>query len=133
MEVSDEANLKSEVQAFASGLGLAAAGSRGFHDEDFKPGAGKKAKTGKSSEQQGSKAAVSPLTGKPSKASSNKPVKKAHKDTKEPGKSPERLNDGSMGRSGKAMAASSKQQPHVKERQWNAGVGARPGLCEVTI
>lgn len=103
----DAAALQAEVKSFASGLGLAAAGvSSGFDDSDFRPptaGHKDKAKLFRANDTSSSQA-------------------DAHKGKKaqRPGVKP-----------AAAKPEPAQQQPEVpdtiRERNWNAGVGPRPG------
>jgi len=99
----DEAALQAEVKSFASGLGLAAAGiGSGFDDTDFRP---------PSAEQKSKLKANKPNTGSADKR--NVPKRKAQVDrqsTTTPAQQPAETPD------------------VVRERNWNAGVGPRPGL-----
>ena len=102
----DAAALQAEVKSFASGLGLAAAGiGSGFDDSDFRP----------------------PAAGQPSKLKPLKPKQLAEKkivSTRQPQTDRQRAVPG---------RTETAQQPAetpdvVRERNWNAGVGPRPGL-----
>lgn len=104
----DAAALQAEVKSFASGLGLAAAAGvgSGFDDTDFRPPtAGHKDK---------SKLVKSSDTPKPP------PDAQKGKRADRPGAKPAAAKPGP-----------NQQQPEVpdivRERNWNAGVGPRPG------
>lgn len=103
--------LQAELKSFASGLGFAAGGANGgFDDSDFRPpAAGLRSKTeGRVRQSAQGKANKKPSAAVP-------------------------------GHKGRAVANSKPQQPGtaeqetetpdvVRERNWNAGVGARPGI-----
>ena len=100
----DAAALQAEVKAFASGLGLAAAGvSSGFDDSDFRP---------------------------PASSHKNSLVGANHTSSAQPD-----AQKGKKKRRGVKPAATkpepAQEQPEVpdivRERNWNAGVGPRPG------
>ena len=98
VDTVDKAALQAEVKNFASGLGLAAAGvGSGFDDSDFRP----------------------PVPGQTFKTrlTKGKDVPKPRPDAQQ-----QRV---------KATGATGQQQPEVpdvvRERNWNAGVGPRPG------
>lgn len=123
-----EAGLKAEVQAFASGLGLASAGNNGFHDADFRPGAGKRQKVKVAAESQVQtdrkdfpKARNSKKT--PPQLSGKQPTtdpRQTQRPVQENGTKPQH-------RMRVPGGGGQNQLPNVKERQWNSGVGSRPG------
>lgn len=99
----DDAALQAEVKSFASGLGLAAAGiGSGFDDTDFRP---------PNAEQKNKFKAQ-----KPNRESADKQnVSKRKAQTNRHSES--------------APAQQAAETPDVvRERNWNAGVGPRPGL-----
>ena len=103
----DAAALQAEVKSFASGLGLAAAGvSSGFDDSDFRPptiGHKDKLKLVRTDD-----------------TSRSQPDARKGKKADRPGVKP-----------AAAKPEPAQQQPEVpdivRERNWNAGVGPRPG------
>lgn len=109
----DAAALQAEVKSFASGLGLAAAGiGSGFDDSDFRPPAA------------GQQSKVKPLK-------SQKSAEKKSAATRLP------QTDKQQAVPGRAEPAAAQQPAEtpdvVRERNWNAGVGPRPGLSTVTL
>ena len=99
----DDTALQAEVKSFASGLGLAAAGiGSGFDDTDFRP----------------------PTTEQKTKLKANKPnAESADKQTVPKRKAQTNIH------SETAPAQQAAETPDVvRERNWNAGVGPRPGL-----
>lgn len=105
VDTIDAAALQAEVKSFASGLGLAAAGvGSGFDDSDFRP----------------------PVNGHEAKAKliKSNDVPKSRPDAQQQKRPVER-------QAVKATGATGQQQPEVpdivRERNWNAGVGPRPG------
>ena len=101
------AALQAEVKSFASGLGLAAAGvSSGFDDSDFRP------------PTDGHKDKVKLV--RSNHVSSSQPDARKGKKAEKPGVKP-----------AAAKPEPAQQQPEVpdivRERNWNAGVGPRPG------
>lgn len=110
----DTEALQAELRSFASGLGLAAGGpGSGFDDSDFRP----------------------PVAGQRSKADI-KPKQKTQGENN--GRPASRPVQGTKHRSNTSVQqpASGEQQTEtpdiVRERNWNAGVGARPGaICIV--
>lgn len=109
----DAAALQAEVKSFASGLGLAAAGiGSGFDDSDFRPPAA------------GQQSKIKPLK-------SQKPVEKKSDATRLPQPNKQRAVPG---RAEPAAAQQPAETPDiVRERNWNAGVGPRPGLSSLTF
>ena len=97
----DDAALQAEVKSFASGLGLAAAGiGSGFDDTDFRP----------PNAEQKSKLKAD----KPNTESADKQISKRKAHTNRHSES--------------APAQQPAETPDVvRERNWNAGVGPRPG------
>lgn len=103
--------LQAELKSFASGLGFTAGGANGgFDDSDFRP---------------------------PAAGSRSKTEGRARQST--PGKANKKPSAALPGHKGRAVANSKPQQPGaseqqtetpdvVRERNWNAGVGARPGI-----
>ncbi len=105
---ADAAALQAEVKSFASGLGLAAAGiGSGFDDSDFRPPAAHQ------------KTKLKPI--KAAEAASSQrdaPNRKPHTDRQK----------AEPGRTGLRSAQQQAETPDiVRERNWNAGVGPRPG------
>ena len=99
----DEAALQAEVKSFASGLGLAAAGiGSGFDDTDFRP---------PSAEQKSKFKANKPRTESADKQNVSKRKAQTNRQSESvPAQQPAETPD------------------VVRERNWNAGVGPRPGL-----
>ena len=99
----DDAALQAEVKSFASGLGLAAAGiGSGFDDSDFRPPNAEqksKFKAKKPNTESADKQSVSKRKAQTNRQSESAPVQ-------QPAETPD----------------------VVRERNWNAGVGPRPGL-----
>ena len=118
------AKLRSEVQAFASQLGLAAAaGSHGgFDDSDFRPEAAKRKISDGGKQQKGAPAPKPPQQQKP----------------QQPAAAQKRAR-GAQGVLGKQLAVQAKQQAEAAARQeerkgrdWNIGVGPRPGTLSAS-
>lgn len=108
---SDTAALQAELKSFASGLGFAAGGpSSGFDDADFRPpAAGERSKPSSSARQpthiKASKGLSTLVPGHRTKPIANKAAQPP------------------------ASAEQQRETPDVvRERNWNAGVGARPGV-----
>lgn len=103
----DAAALQAEVKSFASGLGLAAAGvSSGFDDSDFRPPAA------------GHKDKVRLV--RASDTSRSQPGAEKGENFEKPGVKPATTKPG--------PGQQQLEVPDiVKERNWNAGVGPRPG------
>ncbi len=99
----DDAALQAEVKSFASGLGLAAAGiGSGFDDTDFRPPNAEqksKFKANKHNTESADKQNVSKRKAQTNRQSESIPAQ-------QPTETPD----------------------VVRERNWNAGVGPRPGL-----
>ncbi len=126
-KAENAAKLQAEVQAFASQLGLAAAGGShaGFDDSDFRPEAAKK-KIGDS---------------KPKQNAAKEQQQQGTKRSKQPAgqdqqQQPAKRQKQQQGVLGKHLAAQAKQQAAAaakqeerKGRDWNVGVGPRPGTC----
>ncbi len=98
----DDAALQAEVKSFASGLGLAAAGiGSGFDDTDFRPPNAEqksKFKPNKPNSESADKQSVSKRKAQTNRHSESAPAQ-------QPAETPD----------------------VVRERNWNAGVGPRPG------
>ena len=117
----DTEALQAELKSFASGLGLASAGtSSGFDDSDFRPAAASQRKKVpiKGSDQ---RAAIKRSSGSDAQ---RPPARRQHPaDRQERGKAPRQP----------AAAQQQAEAPDiVRERTWNTGVGQRPGthgLC----
>jgi hypothetical protein len=117
--------LQAEVQAFASQLGLAAAGGSfgGFDDSDFRPVAAKKKISEGNKRQKVAPAAPAPA--------------EQQQQQRQPAPQPAaKRARGSQGVLSKHLAVQAKQQAEAaakqedrKGRDWNIGVGPRPGTC----
>jgi hypothetical protein len=114
--------LQAEVQAFASQLGLAAAGGShgGFDDSDFRPEAAKRKISDGGRPQKG--------------APAPRQQQKAPQAAQQQPAAAQKRARGAQGVLGKQLAAQAKQQAEAAARQeerkgrdWNTGVGPRPG------
>lgn len=118
-----EKSLKDEVQAFASGLGLASGSSNGFHDADFRPRVHKPLPKPQAQNAKDPKPTAKNSRQGPPKQSGNQPVgrKQQQPGLQQNGSNPtQRMRiPGGGGQN---------QLPNVKERQWNEGAGTRPGM-----
>lgn len=119
-----ESNLKAEVQAFASGLGLASGSSNGFHDADFRPKARKQLPN-----PQAQKAQDPKPTGKPSRQGATKHTGNQPAGRKQQQPQVQQNGNRPTQRMRIPGGGGQNQLPNVKERQWNEGVGTRPGMC----
>ncbi len=130
---TDEASLKSDVQAFASGLGLASAGGNGFHDADFRPGAGKELQPKPSLPDKKSKSEAKPKAAQPGLGGGKKGLGKQSSNTTDGHQQlPQKDSNNAASKPAQRMrvpgGGGQNQLPNVRERDWNAGVGSRPGM-----
>ena len=105
---ADAAALQAEVKSFASGLGLAAAGvSSGFDDSDFRP----------------------PAAGQKTRMHLSKPAETHNKQQDAVKRKPQAdRQKPTQGRPDLAVTQQQAGAPDiVRERNWNEGVGPRPG------
>lgn len=114
---ADSEALRSEVAAFASSLGLAAAPD-GFDDSDFRPEAARR--------RLGSGAAAAKEVARDEPARGAKPAGGKHASTREPAGA-KAVPPGRQQQTPVTGAAASKAGAAGKGRAWNEGVGPPPG------
>ena len=123
-----DTGLKAEVQAFASGLGLASGVSNGFHDADFRPAAAKQPRNRSQPRSQVQDTKDHKAKGRESKA----PTKQPNRHTASRSQQQSQNEQQNKPKSSKPMrvpgGGGQNQLPNVKERQWNEGAGTRPGM-----